>query len=73
LEGDFKNPQTNTLDAVWEVLRNAFLQALLRSINNEISLKSVDSKKPKDKRNLFQKIFKSKKEELKEEINANTV
>ena len=61
IEGDFKNPQTNTFDAVWEVLRNAFIQALLPSIDNEISLKSVDSKKPEDKRNLFQRIFKSEK------------
>jgi len=61
IKGNFKDPQTNTLDAVWEVLRNAFIQALLPSIDNEISLKSVDSKKPEDKRNLFQRIFKSKK------------
>ena len=62
IEGDFNNPKINILDAVWEVLRNAFIQALLPSIDNEISLKSVDSKKPEDKRNLFQRIFKSKKQ-----------
>jgi len=61
IEGDFKNPKTNILDAVWEVLRNAFIQALIPSIDHEISLKSVDSEKPEDKRNLFQRIFKSEK------------
>jgi hypothetical protein len=63
MEGDFKNPQINTLDAIWEVLRNAFIQALMPSIDHEISLKSVDSEKPEDKKNLIQRIFKPEKNE----------
>jgi len=61
IEGDFKNPKINILDAVWEVLRNAFIQALIPSIDHEISLKSVDKVKPEDKKNLFQRIFKPEK------------
>jgi len=57
IEGDFKNPKINTLDAVFEVLRNAFIQALIPSIDHEITLKSVDKEKPEDKKNLFQRIF----------------
>ena len=61
MEGKFKNPQTNTLDAIWEVLRNAFVQALLPSVDNEININSVNSATPVDKRNEFQKIFSSGK------------
>ncbi len=62
IEGDFNNPKTNTIDAIWEVLRNAFIQALLPSVDNEINLKSVNTEKPEEKKNLFQRIFKSKKD-----------
>jgi len=61
IEGDFKNPKTNILDAVWEVLRNAFIQALIPSIDNEININSVNSAKPEDKKNILQKIFSSDK------------
>ena len=54
------------------MLRNAFIQALIPSVDNEINLRSVDKAKEKDDRNLFQKIFssgdksdKSKKKEKK--------
>ena len=57
VEGDFKNPQTFTLDAIFEVLRNAFIQALLPSIDHEININSVGIKQPEDKRNFIQKIF----------------
>ena len=64
IKGNFKNPKTNTLDAIWEVLRNAFIQALMPSIDNEININSVNSDKPEDKKNILQKIFsKDKKKE----------
>ena len=56
LEGDFRDPQSSTLDAVWEVLRNAFIQALMPSVDNQININSVDEEKPK-KKNILQKIF----------------
>jgi hypothetical protein len=57
MEGTFKNPQTNVLDALWEVLRNAFIQALVPRIDYEININSVKTVKPEDKRNFLQKIF----------------
>lgn len=61
MEGSFKNPQTNTLDAIWEVLLNAFVQALLPEVDNTISINSVKTETPQDKRNLLQRIFSSGK------------
>ena len=61
MEGSFKNPQTNTLDAIWEVLRNAFVKVLLPEVDNTISINSVNTAMPADKRNVFQKIFSSGK------------
>lgn len=61
IEGSFKNPKTNTLDAIWEVLRNAFIQALLPEIDNTISINSVNTATPEDKKNILQKIFSSDK------------
>lgn len=60
MEGNFNNPHTNTLDAVWELLRNAFVQALTPSIDNEININSIKNAKP-DKRNFIQKIFSPQK------------
>jgi hypothetical protein len=61
MEGSFKNPKTNTLDAVWEVLLNAFVQALLPEVDNTISINSVKTEAPQDKRNLLQRVFSSGK------------
>jgi hypothetical protein len=68
MEGTFKNPQTNVLEALWEVLRNAFIQALVPKIDYEINMNSVKTVKPEDKRNFLQKIFSpvKKKEETKD-------
>ncbi|HMC87078.1 MAG TPA: DUF748 domain-containing protein, partial [Chitinophagaceae bacterium] len=72
LEGNFKDPKTNTLDAVFEVLRNAFIQALIPSVDNEINIHSVDQTDKKDDRNVLQKIFgKKKKEEAEKEEDNN--
>lgn len=59
LEGDFNSPRTNTLEAVWVLLRNAFVQALTSSIDYEIDINSVKDVRP-DKRNFLQKIFSPK-------------
>jgi hypothetical protein len=60
LEGSFKDPKTNTIDAIWEVLKNAFIQALMPSVDNQININSVGKEEKKDDRNLFQRIFNSK-------------
>ncbi len=57
LEGSFSQPKTDIIDAIWEVLRNAFIQALLPSVDNQINISSVDKDEGKDDRNLLQKIF----------------
>ncbi len=66
IEGDFENPKTNTIDAIWEVLRNAFIQALLPSIDYEININSIEPEKAKDNGSIFQRIFSSgnKKDEI---------
>jgi hypothetical protein len=46
IEGKYANPRINTLDAVWEFLRNAFVQALLPIVDNELTLGSVNAVKP---------------------------
>ena len=45
IEGNFKNPHVKTLYAVWEVLRNAFIQALMPQIDNDINIHSVKTNK----------------------------
>jgi len=66
MEGSFKNPKTNTLDAIWEVLLNAFVQALVPSVDNEISIQSIKAEKLKNS-NFLQKIFApEKKSDIKE-------
>jgi hypothetical protein len=67
LEGTFKDPSTNTWDAVWEVLRNAFIQALLPSVDNQINIASIDQDKKDEKKNIFQKIFSSDKKQKKKD------
>jgi len=57
LEGNFKDPDTNTLDAIFEVLRNAFIQALMPSVDNQININSVDQPEKKDDRNFIQRLF----------------
>lgn len=43
VQGNFKNPKVKTLYAVGEVLRNAFVQALMPSIDYQINISSVDN------------------------------
>lgn len=61
LSGSFNNPRPNILEAIWEVLQNAFIQALMPSVDHEININSVSEDK-EGKRNIFQKIFGGKKD-----------
>lgn len=56
MEGNFDDPDVRTFTAIWEVLRNAFIQALLPSVDNEINIRSVGKKEKEDK-NLIERIF----------------
>jgi len=66
LEGNFKDPNVQTLDAIWQVLRNAFIQALLPSVDNQIDISSVGTDDDKKDKNFFQKLF-GKKDKDKDE------
>ena len=48
MKGSFKNAQINTLDAIWDVVLNAFIQALLPSIDKEININLVNTATPLD-------------------------
>ncbi len=63
LEGNFKDPTTNTLDAIFEVLRNAFIQALMPSVDNEINIHSIEEESKKDNRNFLQRLFGKKEKD----------
>jgi hypothetical protein len=47
VEGTFSGLTSNIFSAVWEVLKNAFIQALTSSIDNEINMGSVKVDNPK--------------------------
>ncbi|MEO8085899.1 MAG: hypothetical protein ABI763_03715, partial [Bacteroidota bacterium] len=59
IEGDFKNPKTGVVDAVVQVVINAFIQALVPAIDNEINLKSINTQS-EEKKTFFQKLFSKK-------------
>jgi hypothetical protein len=65
IEGDYDNPKIGTLEALVEVLLNAYVQALMPSIDNQISLASAKAQ-PAEKQGFFQKLFNKKKEEQKQ-------
>ena len=56
LTGAYQNPRIYTIEAIWQVLRNAFIKALVPSIDNQINLRSAVSKNKEGDRNLFQRI-----------------
>jgi hypothetical protein len=71
-EGRLDNPDTNIWITITNILQNAFIQAIQPSIDNEISIGSVDAKVD-DKESLLEKVFggdekkKEEKEAKKEE------
>jgi hypothetical protein len=62
-QGDFENPDTDVLSAIFNVLRNAFIQALQPAIDNEININAVEDEKKK-KPTLLKRVF-GKREERK--------
>lgn len=65
-EGSLDNPETNTWTMIVTILQNAFIRAIQPSLDNEINITTVDSKKPEEKKNLIQRIF-GKKEKKKKQ------
>lgn len=71
IEGNFNNPDVNVLEAIWQVLKNAFIKALMPSVDQQININSVDEEVTEDK-NFFQKVFGGgKKKDKKEEKENN--
>lgn len=68
-EGRFDNPNIDTWEAIFELLRNAFIEALMPSIDYEIDINSPQTATvPEEKKGFFQRLFsKSKKESERED------
>lgn len=56
IQGKFNDPNVNVLEAIWQVLKNAFIKALMPSVDQQININSVDEEVVEDK-NLLQKVF----------------
>lgn len=59
IKGNFNDPSVKTFSAIWELLKNAFIQALMPQIDQQINFNSVGSE-DKEKQNFFQKVFSPK-------------
>jgi hypothetical protein len=70
IEGTFGNADIGGWEAVIEVLRNAFIEALMPSVDNEIDISSAEEVQPEEKKGFFKKVFSIfKKKDKKEEDN----
>ncbi|MEI9917612.1 MAG: DUF748 domain-containing protein [Bacteroidota bacterium] len=54
--GNIKDPNSNIWYAISEILQNAFISAIQPSIDHEISIATVDTKK-EEKKTLLEKVF----------------
>jgi hypothetical protein len=72
LKGSIKNPDSNIWYVLSEILQNAFISAIQPSIDNEISIASVDTKKD-EKKTFLQKVFgkKDKKDDKQQDKKEN--
>jgi len=64
-EGLLKNPDTDTWEAIAQILQNAFIRAIQPSIDQEINIQTVDQAKAK-KKTFLQKVFGKKDKDNKE-------
>jgi len=67
IQGEFDTTTVGTWYAIIHILRNAFIQALHPSIDNEITLRSVNKIEAEKKKTFFQKIFSKSDKKKKEE------
>jgi hypothetical protein len=61
-EGNIKNPNIDIWQLIGQVLKNAFIQALYPSLENSVSLNSLNGKKNQSATSLDQTLQKSNKE-----------
>jgi hypothetical protein len=59
VEGNFKKPKVGVIEAIFSVLGNAFVQALKPSLDQSISISSVETK-PEEKKGFIDRIFNKK-------------
>lgn len=57
IEGEFGDTTVGTWYAIVEVLRNAFIQALYPTIDNEITILSVEKAVKEEEKGFFKKLF----------------
>jgi len=57
IEGDLSKSKVHTLDAIITLLRNAFIRALMPSIENSINIYSVEKSEKENKKGFFEKLF----------------
>jgi hypothetical protein len=57
IEGEFNDPNLHIWEAVTNVLRNAFWQALKPSLENSINISSINSDKGKKDEGFIEKVF----------------
>ncbi|HEY6172076.1 MAG TPA: hypothetical protein VIX80_07455, partial [Candidatus Kapabacteria bacterium] len=55
IRGNFEKTDVDIWFAIGEILRNAFLSALMPAIDKDVSIKTVD--KPKEEKGFFEGIF----------------
>lgn len=73
IEGSFSDPKPNILQAILQLLKNAFIEALMPSVDQQINIDSVDSDfktkdmKEKEEKGFFKKIFGGEKKKDKGE------
>lgn len=60
LKGELKDVRTSTLYALVQLIRNAFIQALVPALDQEISINSLGEVQEKDERGFFQQLFDKK-------------
>lgn len=59
LKGKLDDVKTSSIYAVIQLLRNAFIQALVPALDQEVSINSVGEIEKKDDRGFFEKLFNS--------------
>lgn len=61
VHGEFGKSQTNTLEAIWELLKNAFIRALVPAIDNQINIATITEPELK-KRSLIGRLLHGKED-----------
>ncbi len=68
IEGEFTHPDIDNWEAVWEILKNAFIEALMPSVDNEININTVRKvDEEEEKPGLFKRLFGGRKDHKKKE------